>query len=62
MACYVSSNLVAKRREDLEILGMECLWLEIRSNNNKFLLVNRNLFLSVDVSYILDSNWQPALT
>ena len=38
VACYVSSNLIAKRREDLEVPGMECLWLEIRSNNNKFLL------------------------
>jgi len=38
VACYVRHNLVVKRREDLEILGMECLWLEIRTNNNKFLL------------------------
>ena len=38
MACYVGSNLVAKRRGDLESTDMECLWLEVRSNNNKFLL------------------------
>ena len=38
VACYVRDTLVAKRRLDLEIAGMECLWLEIRSNNNKFLL------------------------
>ena len=38
VACYVRDTLVTKRRHDLEITGMECLWLEIRSNNNKFLL------------------------
>ena len=38
MACYVRDTSVAKRRHELEITGMECLWLEIRSNNNKFLL------------------------
>ena len=38
VACYVSSNLVVTRRGDLESAGMECLWLEIRSNNNKCLL------------------------
>ena len=38
VACYVGSNLVAKRRGDLESTDMECLWLEVRSNNNKFLL------------------------
>ena len=38
MAFYVSSNLVVTRRGDLESAGMECLWLEVRSNNNKFLL------------------------
>ena len=38
VACYVRDTLVAKRRLDLEITGMECLWLEIRSNNNKCLL------------------------
>ena len=39
MACYASSNLVVTRRGDLESAGMECLWLEIRSNNNKFFTV-----------------------
>ena len=38
VACYISSNLVAKRRMDLESAAMECLWIEVRSNNNKFLL------------------------
>ena len=38
VACYVSSNLVVTKRGDLESAGIECLWLEIRSNNNKFLL------------------------
>ena len=35
MACYVSSNLVVTRRSDFESAGMGCLWLEVRSNNNK---------------------------
>ena len=34
----ISSNLVAKRRVDLESAAMECLWIEVRSNNNKFVL------------------------
>ena len=38
VACYISNILVAKRRVDLELLGAECLWLEVRSKNNKFLL------------------------
>ena len=38
VAAYVSQNYVCKRRQDLETAGTECLWLEIRSNNNKFLL------------------------
>ncbi len=38
VACYISNNLVVKRRDDLEILCIEFLCLEIRSNNNKFLL------------------------
>ena len=27
-----------RRRMDLESAAMECLWIEVRSNNNKFLL------------------------
>ena len=38
VACYVGSNLVAKRRGNLESTDMECMWLEVRSNNNNFLL------------------------
>ena len=38
VACYISNNLVPKRRVDLESAAMECLWIEVRSNNNKFLL------------------------
>ena len=38
VACYVSSNLVVTRRGNLESTGMECLWIEGRSNNNNFLL------------------------
>ena len=35
---WVSSSLVAKRRLDLEIDQLELMWLEIRCNNNKFLV------------------------
>ena len=38
VACFVSSNLVVTRRGDLESAGMECLWIEVGLNNNKFLL------------------------
>ena len=38
VAVWVSSNLVAKRRLDLELPDTEALWLEVRSNNNRFLL------------------------
>ena len=38
VATWVSSDLVAKRRLDLELNDVEAIWLEIRSNNNKFLL------------------------
>ena len=40
MACYVSSNLVVTRRGDSELVGMECLWIEVRSNNNNFCCVH----------------------
>ena len=36
--CWVSDKISAKRRADLEVPGLESLWLEIRSHNNKFLL------------------------
>ena len=35
---WVSDKLVLKRRYDLELQNLELLWLEIRSDNNKFLL------------------------
>ena len=38
VAVYISNNYLYKRRQDLEIANIECLWVEIRSNNNKFLL------------------------
>ena len=38
VAVYISNNYICKRRQDLEIANIECLWVEIRSNNNKFLL------------------------
>ena len=34
--CWVSNSLFAKRKTDFEIPELEALWLEIRSNNNKF--------------------------
>jgi exonuclease III len=35
---WVSSNLSAKRRSDLELPQLEIMWLEVRSKNNKFIL------------------------
>ena len=35
---WVNVRLAAKRRADLEIIGLEAMWLEIRAHNNKFLL------------------------
>ena len=35
---WVNVRLAAKRRKDLEIIGLEAMWLEIRAHNNKFLL------------------------
>ena len=35
---WVSTSLVTKRRLDLEIDQLELMWLEIRCNNNKFLM------------------------
>ena len=35
---WVSSSLIAKRRLDLETDQLELMWLEIRCNNNKFLV------------------------
>ena len=35
---WVSSNLACKRRKDLEMESLEIMWLEIRSQNNKFYL------------------------
>ena len=38
VAAYISSNLAYKRRNDLELPDSECLWLEIHSHNNTFLI------------------------
>ena len=35
---WVSNNIACKRRSDLEQPDIEAMWLELRSNNNKFLL------------------------
>ena len=35
---WVSDQVAAKRRHDLELPGLEALWIEIRTHNNKFLL------------------------
>ena len=35
---WVSMRIAAKRRLDLELEGLEAMWLEIRCHNNKFLL------------------------
>ena len=35
---WVSNDIAAKRRKDLEIQNLEVMWLEIRAHNNKFLL------------------------
>ena len=34
---YVSDKLYSKRRVDLEIPGIECIWLEVKSKNKSFL-------------------------
>ena len=38
VAAYVSLNLIVKRCIEYEVASLECLWLEIHSKNNKFLL------------------------
>ena len=38
VAAWVSDNLIAKERRDLELPFTEALWLEIRSHNNVFLI------------------------
>ncbi len=38
VAAWVSFNLVAKRRIDLELPDVEAMWLEIRSENHVFLI------------------------
>ena len=38
VACWVANHLAVKRRPDLEIVGLESLWLEIRIENKIFLL------------------------
>ena len=35
---WVSNNIAAKRRKELEVPNLEVMWLEIRARNNKFLL------------------------
>ena len=35
---YVSDRLFSKRRLDLEIPGIECLWIEIKTKTKTFLL------------------------
>ena len=35
---WVSSSIACKRRQDFEIPLLEAMWLEIRTNNNKFFL------------------------
>ena len=38
IATYISQNCICKWRADLELPNTLCLWLEIRLNNNEFLL------------------------
>ncbi len=38
VAAYVANNIGAKRRQDLESVDIEAMWLEVRAKNNKFLL------------------------
>ncbi|MCG7869675.1 MAG: endonuclease/exonuclease/phosphatase family protein [Candidatus Thiodiazotropha taylori] len=35
---YVKENVYAKRRADLELQDIECLWIEVSSNRNKLLI------------------------
>ncbi|XP_053373951.1 uncharacterized protein LOC128546712 [Mercenaria mercenaria] len=61
---YVKNSLSYKRRHDLEIIGIECIWIEISVQNNKKLLLglfyrppNSNAFTdqrieeSIDLAY-----------
>ena len=36
---YVKENMSSDRRDDLEVEGIECCWLEINVRNSKSLLV-----------------------
>ena len=36
--CWVKNGIAAKRRYDIEVINLEALWLEVRCNNQKFLL------------------------
>ena len=35
---YVKENVHAKRRVDLELQNIECLWIEVSSNRNKLMI------------------------
>ena len=34
---YVKEGLHYKRREDLEIRGIECIWIDVANNNKRIL-------------------------
>ena len=38
--CWVADDIASKRLYEFELPGLEAIWLEIRINNNKFLLCN----------------------
>ena len=60
VAVYISQNYIYKRRVDLEIAHVECLWVEIISKNQKFLLAvcyrppDANAEFWEDIQYMID--------
>ena len=61
VAAYISSNYIVKQRHDLMVADVECLWIEIRSNNNKFLLAvcyrppNANADYWENIQFMIDN-------
>ena len=51
IAVFVSEEIVFKRRVDLEVQSLEALWLECRTQNNRFLLCCTYRTPNMPVSY-----------
>ena len=61
VAAYISSNLAYIRRQDLELAGQECLWLQINALSRKFLIAvvyrppNSDNSFWEDIEYMYDN-------